>query len=155
MFKRKKKKTGCETPEYGRSALPPNPNLGWQPTKSSGTKPPKPPTSGSNAQKTGSQVPPQYNPLPMPPVKPPKQKEDKTMCGLNLYIPFEDLDQYIHDHIDEKYRDHIFIPVKVEVNELDLSLDIKLISVRPTETDNCRYKLDLNKLPKENYKCTD
>jgi hypothetical protein len=51
MFKRKKKKTGCETPEYRRPTLPPNPNLGWQPTKSSGTKPPNPPTSGSNAQK--------------------------------------------------------------------------------------------------------
>ena len=51
MFKRKKKKTGCETPEYRRPTLPPNSNLGWQPTKSSGTKPPNPPTSGSNAVK--------------------------------------------------------------------------------------------------------
>jgi hypothetical protein len=51
MFKRKTKKTGIETPEYRRPTLPPNPNLGWQPTKSSDTKPPKPPTSGSNAAK--------------------------------------------------------------------------------------------------------
>jgi hypothetical protein len=40
MFKRKKK-TGCETPEY-RSKVPMPP-----------VKPPKPPTSESNAQKTG------------------------------------------------------------------------------------------------------
>ena len=74
---------------------------------------------------------------------------NKTMYGLNVYIPFEEFDAYIHEHLDEKYRDHTFIPVKVEVNELDLSIDIKLISVTPIETDNCRYKLDLNALPKE------
>ena len=39
MFKRKKKKTGCETPEF-RSKVPMPP-----------VKPPKPPTSGSNAVK--------------------------------------------------------------------------------------------------------
>ena len=37
MFKRKKKKTGIETPEFRKSTPPP--------------KPPKPPTSGSNAFK--------------------------------------------------------------------------------------------------------
>ena len=42
MFKRKKKKTGCETPEYRCPTMPP-------------VKPPKPPTSGSNAFKS-SQV---------------------------------------------------------------------------------------------------
>ena len=150
MFKRKRKKTGCETPEYRRSTLPPNPNLGWQPTKSSGTKPPKPPTSGSNAQKTGSQVPPQYNPPPMPPVKPPKEKENKTMYGLKLYIPFEDLDQYIHNHVEESHKDHTFIPVKAEVNELDLGIEISLVSANPIEFDQFRYKLDLNALTKEN-----
>lgn len=150
MFKRKKKKTGCETPEYRRSTLPPNPNLGHQPTKSSGTKPPNPPTSGSNAQKTGSQVPLQYNPPPMPPVKPAKEKENKTMYGLKLYISFDDLNAYIHNHIDEKYKDHTFVPVKVEVNDLDLSIDISLISAGPVEVDQRRYKLDLNTLPKEN-----
>ena len=105
MFKHKKKKTGCETPEY------------------------RCPT--------------------MPPVATPKEKEGKTMYGLNLYIPFEDLEAYIHEHINERYRDYTFLPIKAEINELDLSLDIKLISVSPIETDNCRYKLDLNKLPKE------
>lgn len=39
MFKRKKKKTGCETPEYRCLTMPP-------------VKPPKPPTSGSNAFKS-------------------------------------------------------------------------------------------------------
>ena len=46
-----KKKIGCETPEYRRPTIHPNPNLGWQPTKPSDTKPPNPPTSGSNAVK--------------------------------------------------------------------------------------------------------
>lgn len=142
MFKRKKKKTGCETPEF-RKPTPP------------------PPTSGSNAVKSNpNYIPPastpQYTPPPMPPIKLAKQKENmtmnKTMYGLNLYIPFEELDAYVHEHIDEKYKDHTFMPIKVEVNELDLSIDIKLISVSPVETDNCRYKLDLNKLPKENTK---
>lgn len=146
----KRKKTGVQTPEYRRPALPPNPNLGWQPTKSSGTKPPKPPTSGSNAQKTGSQVPPQHNPPPMPPIKPAKVKENKTMYGLKLYIPFEDLDTYIHEHIEDKYKDHTFIPVKVEVNELNCDIEISLVSANPIESDGVRYKLDLNTLPKEN-----
>ncbi len=49
MFKRKKKKTGCETPEF-KSNVPMPP-----------VRPPKPPTSGSNAVKsnppnTGSSV---------------------------------------------------------------------------------------------------
>ena len=151
MFKRKKKKTGIQMPEFiSKVSMPP-------------VKPPKPPTSGSNAVKPNpNYVPPaskphQYTPPPMPLIKPEKPKENmtmnKTMYGLNLYIPFEELDAYVHEHIDEKYKDHTFMPIKVEVNELDLSIDIKLISVSPVETDNCRYKLDLNKLPKEN--CND
>lgn len=75
---------------------------------------------------------------------------NKTMYGLNLYIPFEDLDTYIHEHVDEKYRDLTFVPVKVEINEIGLSIDIKLLSASSVEIDNCRYKLDLNKLSKEN-----
>ena len=51
MFKHKKKKTGCETPELRKPTPPPNPNLGYQPTILTSTKPPKPPTSGSNAVK--------------------------------------------------------------------------------------------------------
>lgn len=122
------------------------------------TPPPSPPTSGSNAVKpnpnyTPPASTPRYNPPPMPPIKPAKKENttmNKTMYGLNLYIPFEELDAYIHERIDAKYKDQTFIPVKVEVNELDLSIDIKLLSASSVEIDNCRYKLDLNALPKEN-----
>lgn len=76
--------------------------------------------------------------------------KNKTMYGLKLYIPFEELDAYIHERIDAKYKDQTFIPVKVEINELDLNIDIKLLSASSVEIDDCRYKLDLNKLPKEN-----
>lgn len=79
---------------------------------------------------------------------------NKTMYGLNLYIPFEDLDRYIHDHIEEAYEDHTFIPIKVEINEVTLDVEIKLVSAMPVGCDK-RYKLDLSKLPKENNKCTD
>ena len=53
MFKRKKKKIGVQTPEYRKPTPPPkpNPNFGWQPAKSSGTKLSNPPTSGSNVVK--------------------------------------------------------------------------------------------------------
>ena len=116
MFKRKKKKTGCETPTY------------------------------------------RY-PTPPPPLKSPKQKENKimnnkTMYGSKLYIPFEDLDQYIHDHTEDVYQDHMFIPVSVKVNEVTLDVEISLVSAVPIECDK-GYKLDLNKLPKENNKCKD
>lgn len=158
-FKRKKK-TGCETPTYSRFSMAPNPNLGWQPTKSSGTKPPKPPTSGSNAVKPNpNYIPPastpRYNPPPMPPIKPAKEENkimNKTMYGLNLYIPFEELDTYIHERVDKKYKDQTFIPVKVEINEIGLGIDITLLSASSVEIDNCRYKLDLNALPKESTK---
>lgn len=112
MFKRKNKKTGCETPELRK-----------------------------------------YTPPPMPPIKPAKEKENSTMYGLNLYIPFEDLNAYIHEHIDKNYGDLTFVPVKVEINDIGLSIDIKLLSASSVEIDNCRYKLDLNTLPKENNKC--
>ena len=70
------------------------------------------------------------------------------MYGLKLFIPFEDLTTYIQNHVDEIYKDHTFIPVKAEINDVDLSLDITLLSANPIESD-CRYRLDLNKLPKE------
>lgn len=101
-------------------------------------------------KKTGSQVPSQQTVPIVPPIQPPKEKKNKTMYGLNLYIPFEDLNAYIYEHIDEKYKDLTFVPVKVEINEFDLSIDIKLLSASSVEIDNCRYKLDLNTLSKEN-----
>jgi hypothetical protein len=147
MFNRKKKKTGCETPELRKYTPPPM----------SPVKPPKPPTSGSNAVKPGCGCghQPTYTSTQNPPnvfstvTKPAKQKENKTMYGLNLYIPFEDLDAYIHEHIDNNYGDCHFIPVKVGINEVDLSIEIKLLSASSTEIDNCRYKIDLNKMEKE------
>ncbi len=80
--------------------------------------------------------------------------KNKNMYGLNLYIPFEDLDKYIHDHIEDVYEDHTFIPIKVEVNEVTLDVEISLLSAMPVECDK-RYKLDLNALPKETNKCKD
>lgn len=95
-----------------------------------------------------------YDSALMQPVEPEKEKENKimnkTMYGLNLYIPFEELDAYIHERIDKNYGDLTFVPVKVEINDIDLSIDIKLLSASSVEIDNCRYKLDLNALHKEN-----
>ena len=74
---------------------------------------------------------------------------NKTIYGLNLYISFEELNDYICERVDEKYKEQTFVPVKAEINEVDLGIDIKVLSVIPVETDDCRYKLDLNALPKE------
>lgn len=74
------------------------------------------------------------------------------MYGLKLYIQFEDLNTYIHNHVNDTYKDHTFIPIKAEINDIGLSLDITLLSANPIESDRCRYRLDLNKLPKENTK---
>lgn len=109
----------------------------------------KTPTKFKRKKKTGCEMP-EYRCPTMSPVAKPKQKENKTMYGLKLYIPFDELDAYIHEHIDEKYKDHTFIPVKVEVNELGLDIEISLVSANPVEFDQFRYKLDLNELPKEN-----
>lgn len=78
---------------------------------------------------------------------------NKTMYGLKLHIPFEDLDTYIHNYIEVAHKDHTFIPIKAEVNETDLGIEISLVSAVPNEIDDCRYKLELNKLPKENKLC--
>ena len=116
----------------------------------------KPPTRFKPKKKTGVQTPEFRSKVPMPPIKPAKEKENatmnKTMYGLNLYIPFEELDAYIHEHIDKNYGDLTFVPVKVEVNDIDLSIDIRLLSASSVEIDNCRYKIDLNKMAKENGK---
>ena len=79
-------------------------------------------------------------------------KENKTIYGLKLYIPFDDLDKYIHSHVENVYKDYTFIPIKTDINELDCSIEITLVSANPVETDCRRYKLDLNELPKEAIK---
>ena len=76
--------------------------------------------------------------------------DNKTMYGLKLYIPFEDLDAYIHSHIEEAHKDHTFIPVKAEVNEVNLGIEISLVSAVPNKFYGYRYRLNLNELPKEN-----
>lgn len=70
------------------------------------------------------------------------------MYGLKLYVTFEDMNNYIKTKVNPLYKDLNFIPLKAEINEKDLSLDITLISADPIEFDG-RYKLDLNKLSKE------
>ena len=70
--------------------------------------------------------------------------------GIKLYITLEDLNNYIHEHVDEEYKDLTFIPSKIEVSEMDFGIEINLLSVNPIESDGRRYKLDLNKLVQEN-----
>lgn len=70
--------------------------------------------------------------------------------GVKLYIPLEDLNKYIGEHVDEAYQDLTFIPSKVEVDELDFGIEITLLSVNPIKSDGRRYKLELDKLSKEN-----
>ncbi len=183
MFKRKKKKTGVQTPEYRCSTPPPPPPM-------PPVKPPKThPTICSmklddlkNWVKTRAQIGDvaychdhitdyQYIYCYRKPDDDPKwcmiqpefltdylQKENegdnkinnKTMYGLNLYIPFEDLNDYIHEYIDDKYEDQTFVPVKVEINKIDLSIDIKFLSASTVEIDNNKYKINLSELSKEN-----
>ena len=51
--------------------------------------------------------------------------------GVKLYIPLEDLNKYISEHIDESYKDFTFVPSKVEVNEMDFGIEINLLSINP------------------------
>lgn len=66
---------GFKTPKFRKTTPPPkpSPNLGWQPTKSSGAKPLKPPTSGSNAVKP--------NPNYVPPIS---VKSERETCPYEL-----------------------------------------------------------------------
>lgn len=72
--------------------------------------------------------------------------------GLKLYIPCEDLNNYIRNHVDEAYKDYTFMPVKVEINEFDLSVEICLVSTTPIEHNQFRYKLVLDALVKPKRK---
>lgn len=72
--------------------------------------------------------------------------------GLKLYIPCADLNNYIRNYVDEEYKDHTFIPVKVEVNEFDLSVEMCLVSTTPIAANGFRYKLDLDLLTKPKRK---
>ena len=106
--------------------------------------------------KTPKVIKPTPTPNPNPNYKPPafvaspKQSKDKTMYGLKLYVTFEDINDYIRNKVDPIYKDCTFIPIKAEINEDDLSINITLISTDDIEDKNYyRYKLNLDKLPKE------
>ena len=72
------------------------------------------------------------------------------MYGLKLYVTFEDIKNYIQTKVDPQYNDFNFIPIKAEINENDLSIDVTLISTDDVGDKNYRrYKLDLDKLAKE------
>lgn len=71
------------------------------------------------------------------------------MNGIKLYIPLEELNAYIRKHVDEVYQDHTFVPVKVEVNEMDWSIEICMVTTTPIEADGFRYKLDLNAMAED------
>ena len=97
-------------------------------------------------------APPNPNPNYKPPafVASPKQSNDKIMYGLKLYVTFEDINNYIQTKVDPQYKDCTFIPIKAEINENDLSIDVTLISTDDVgDKNHYRYKLNLDKLPKE------
>ena len=61
----------------------------------------------------------------------------------------EELNAYIRKHVDEVYQNHTFVPVKVEVNEMDWSIEICMVTTTPIEADKFRYKLDLNAMAED------
>lgn len=66
------------------------------------------------------------------------------MYGLKLYVTFEDINNYIRNKVNPKYKDCTFIPIKAEINENDLSVDVTFISIDDIEDKNYyRYKIDL------------
>lgn len=66
------------------------------------------------------------------------------MHTLKLYCTLEDLNAYICQRIDEKYKNSTFLPVKVDFNDLDFSIELTLVSADdPDENNLCRYKLEV------------
>ena len=66
------------------------------------------------------------------------------MYAIKTYVTFEDINNYIRNKVDPQYKDCTFIPIKAEINENDLSLDVTLISTDDIEDKNYhRYKVDL------------
>lgn len=67
------------------------------------------------------------------------------MNALKLYCTFEDINNYIRTKVDSKYKNSTFIPIKAEVNENDLSIDLTLVEANSLEgRDNRRFKLELS-----------
>lgn len=133
MFKRKKKKTGLQTPTYSRFSMTPEParpskpNLNYVPPAS--VKPPKPPTSGSNAVKPNSNY--------VPPASVAKQTKIEDFHTVQLYCTIDDLNEYIHKHLESqgKYAENIYIPIGATVNRLNLNVEIDLVAVNPKDSD--------------------
>ena len=71
------------------------------------------------------------------------------MNGIKLYIPIDDLNTYVRERVDETYKNHTFLPIKVEVNEHDFSIEICMVSTNPIAANGLRYKLDLEAMAKE------
>lgn len=76
----------------------------------------------------------------------------KSIYALNLYITLDDLNDYIRNKVDERFKDATFIPFDVKCNSNDFSIEMTLLS--SDVLDDCdmssRYRLDLDKMRKEN-----
>lgn len=126
MFKRKKKKTGVQTPKLRKP-----------------TPPPPPPTSRSNAVKPNpNYVPPAsnphpYNPPPMPKVAPAKEKYVEDFHRVNLYLTVEDLNDYIHKALKGKgkYALNTYVPISATVNDQNLNIEINCVAINPKDSD--------------------
>ena len=86
-------------------------------------------------KKTGSQVPPQYNPPPMPPVKPAKKEEEITFNRVQLYCTIDDLNAYIHKALGDKHKNDVYVPIGATINSQNLNLEIDFMSINPEEDD--------------------
>lgn len=78
------------------------------------------------------------------------KERPKHMYGMRLYIPFEEINDYVHNHTEENYEDLTFIPIKAEVNVLSSEIEISLVSAVPNEFYDTRIKLELDQSQKEN-----
>lgn len=66
------------------------------------------------------------------------------MHGLKLYYTFEDINNYIRTKVDSKYKNSTFIPIKTEINENDMSIDVTLVTTDIEDCDYGRYKIELS-----------
>ena len=109
MFNRKKKKTGCETPEFRKPTPPP------------------PPTSGSNAVK--------QNPNYVPPASVTKSKIIEDIHPVQLYCTVDDLNAYIRKQLGGNYVNNTYVPISATVNTYTLNVEIYLAAVNPIDSD--------------------
>ena len=124
MFKRKKKKTGCETPML-RKPTPPPP-------------PPRPPTSGSNAVKP--------NPNYVPPASTTKSKQRivEDIHPVQLHCTVDDLNAYIRKQLGGNYVNNTYVPISATVNTYTLNVEIYLAAINPVDSDyGQRIKLEV------------